>query len=182
MSAAELDSDSGPLRELLKACKTKVNFDVQWSRVLRTGDLSDVTLSASILTAAGAKFDMDLEVKKQGQRCDSPESVGILPAELGLTDYDADADHDSVDRVAQSHSPLAPKAGSERWLASVLKIQGEHDLCERFAQIRDAAGGHLHYGSDCSGVDSPAIALKILIKRLQSTMQDRTCDLELARI
>lgn len=72
---------------------------------------------------------------------------------------------------ASASVSLGVPSGQETWIQNVLDVIGEDLLCERLQPIAHSIGS-LSYGSDCSGVDAPVIALKSLLKRLRQSVQD----------
>ena len=164
------------LSNALQASEQQVHFDVLWARVLRTGHLSDIALSASIQTYAGVQVDLDQDLKTWGWDESSASEFGREPLhEIGLL---APADVVTGRSSEETHETcLGPCSGQEPWLESVVNILGEGALCQRLHEVKEAhrssgSDAGLTYGSDCSGVDAPAVALKSLIKRLQPQMED----------
>ena len=79
--------------------------------------------------------------------------------------------------VADAFStPLAPAMGSEPWIGSALKVVQASKLVGCIASLpaRDESPSkkQLTYASDCSGLDSPAVALKSVFKTLVPHAKD----------
>ena len=58
---------------------------------------------------------------------------------------------------------FGPDPGSEWWLDALFEVLDPFDIAD---SVRRTFPGGLTYGSDCSGVDAPAIALKSLLEAL----------------
>ena len=121
----------------------------------------------SIQSSAG--FDEDWKSwKNESLECDIDSEAEIEP-EIWAEPPGTLAQVDSP--LAPVDFSLGPPSGNECWVRSVANTLGLV-LCERLHEISQCCGGELTYGSDCSGVDAPAIAVKSVIKHLQPMMED----------
>ena len=81
-----------------------------------------------------------------------------------------DLDQDQSDRGLDCGGLLAPCSGQEAWLDSLLEVI-DLGAFRAFLQGLKGRDGidvpEVKYASDCSGVDSPAVAFKSLLTRLK---------------
>ena len=126
---------------------------------------------AALRSECNASWDMAIRSAKDHGHSAALESIvtaGLVPG-----DCSAGLPH-------HSQLPLE-RVGSEAWVEHLVHIVGLHDLQDFFysmavqKQTLELGTATLMYGSDCSGLDSPALALKSLVAKMNHGHKKEDC-------
>lgn len=121
----------------------------------------DIGIDTAALTIAVQKAEYNVN-------WDMAMASAIRWGHTGLSNeirHDMELDeHEPAAAAAFGRAPsMVPVSGDEPWVECVIEMD---QITEGLRTFAASVMGRLVYGSDCSGVDSPAIALKSLFKKL----------------
>ena len=140
----------GPLESAAQKAELKSTWDVALSMAKRFGHFLD--------REAVSGFEMS----------ETESDLDPLPKRRKLQQREGELERSSA-------RMLGVPSGSETWLHSMFEVIDKDKLCQSLEHTRKSKGLEvldLTYGSDCSGLDSPAIALKSIINALKGDGED----------
>lgn len=173
-TVAAFDSDFD--YEVLAHAAERAEFQSIWNMAIGTAGRLGHVAAATTAKAIVSDDESDLE----------PSEADMRPCKRARTlkqmDLDQFESRIKMQRQMQRENLAlgfyGPEPGHEAWIEPLLEIVNSdvlHNTLKKMKDSRDCGDGAdltISYGSDCSGVDAPAIALKSLFAGLHKHFQD----------